>query len=247
MCTVTYIPVGGEIYITSNRDERRTRQTASDPAVYEGTTGRLLFPKDAQAGGTWIAVHDKGHALVLLNGAWERHSQQGPYRRSRGLILLDLADSRSPLQQFRDIDLTGIEPFTGIWLEERQLHECRWDGINKHHRHPDEAKPHIWSSVTLYDPEVIDKRKAWFREWIHAHPNPSQDEILRFHRFTGDGDPHNDLLMNRDGLMLTVSITSIRHTDSGAYMRYLDIPSRRTETGELQWVPGLKRQDAEHH
>ncbi len=27
-------------------------------------------------------------------------------------------------------------------------------------------KPHIWSSVTLYDPAAIRKRENWFNKWI---------------------------------------------------------------------------------
>ena len=33
--------------------------------------------------------------------------------------------------------------------------------------------------------------------------------FFNFHRFTGDGDRHNDLMMNRDGKVGTVSITFI--------------------------------------
>jgi transport and Golgi organization protein 2 len=230
---VTYIPFCSGFFLTSNRDERRSRAVALEPSVYEAGTGLLLYPRDREAGGSWFAVHEKGCVLILLNGAFERHIPQGPYRKSRGLILLELADNRDPLRHFHDLDLAGIEPFTVLLLEEGQLHECRWDGAIRHHREPDPGVPHIWSSVTLYDPEAIQKREAWFDDWLQEHPSPDQAAILHFHQFTGDGDRHNDLLMNRDERMLTVSITSLRYAEERATMTYLDIPGRRSVTREL--------------
>ncbi|MEJ0104483.1 MAG: hypothetical protein WDO19_18800 [Bacteroidota bacterium] len=44
-----------------------------------------------------------------------------------------------------------------------------------------------------------------------------------FHQFTGDGDNHNDLAMNRDGKVFTVSITGVEIADQKAMMTYLDL------------------------
>src|SRR5256885_16059260 len=83
--------------------------------------------------------------------------------------------------------------------------------------------PHICSSATLYDEEVINKRKSWFEEWLVLHPAPTQDEIMRFHQFTGDGESHNDLLMNPDGKVFTVSITSALIRDDKIRKQYLAV------------------------
>lgn len=227
MCTVTYIPVGESVFITSNRDEHGRRAPALYPEVYAGSTGRLLYPKDGQAGGSWFAVHGRGHVLVLLNGGFTRHIPQPPYRRSRGLVLLELTDSPGPLHSFQFMVLDGIEPFTLILVEEGKLYECRWDGKEKHLLQPAPDQPYIWSSATLYEPGVSQKRGQWFEQWLLANPRPDQDDILRFHQFTGDGDSRNDLLMNRDGLLLTVSITAVRYSREGASMRYLDMAGRQ--------------------
>jgi Transport and Golgi organisation 2 len=241
MCTVTYIPGGNGICFTSNRDERSGRAAALEPAIYEASAGNLMYPKDLQAGGTWFVVHENRQVLVLLNGGRVRHVPQGPYPKSRGLILLELADSKSPLHRFKTLDLEGIEPFTVVLLEGGELHECRWDGANKDHREQDQGAPHIWSSVTLYDPEVIRRRRVWFEDWLHENPDPDQDAILRFHRFTGDGDGRNDLLMNRDNEVLTVSITSVRCVGEDALMTYLDIRGGRTTRMELKLVDPPKK------
>ncbi|MGL1516781.1 NRDE family protein, partial [Vibrio parahaemolyticus] len=48
------------------------------------------FPKDPDGGGTWIALKENGDVAILLNGAFENHIPAYPYRRSRGLIFLDI-------------------------------------------------------------------------------------------------------------------------------------------------------------
>jgi len=186
-------------------------------------TGRILFPRDAQAGGTWFAVHENGNTLVVLNGARVRHQPAPPYRKSRGLIVLELADSPDPRQSFLEMNLDGIEPFTLILAEGRRLHECRWDGTAKETLRIDASQPHIWSSVTLYDDAAIAARRAWFRAWMDENPDPSQQEILQFHQSAGDDDRYNGLLMDRDGRMLTVSISSLQSSPEAAIMRYLDM------------------------
>jgi hypothetical protein len=193
----------------------------------------MLFPKDPHAGGTWIAAHENGNALVFLNGGFVAHSPQPPYRKSRGLILLDLLDSSSPVNSFMAINLNNIEPFTAVLWEEKLLFECRWDGKRKHQRDLNGAKPHIWSSVTLYDETVINKRKSWFDEWVRSNKRPDGASIMHFHQFTGDGDQHNDLLMNREGKVRTVSITQLQLGASGATMQYLDVQSGRSASVSL--------------
>ena len=50
---------------------------------------------------------------------------------------------------------------------------------------------------------------------------------MNFHRFTGDGDKKNDLLMTRDGIYTTVSVTSIFMTRDRGNMKYLDLKENR--------------------
>lgn len=228
MCTVTFIPAGDKIYLTSNRDEKHWRSAALPPAVYPFPSGKILFPKDGDAGGTWIAAHENGNAIVFLNGGRIRHTPQPPYRKSRGLILLDLIEGRTAFNSFLAINLNNIEPFTAIIWDDGHLFECRWDGVQKYHHELSYKQPHIWSSVTLYDEEVINRRRRWFNSWLKKHPQPGQEDILHFHQFTGDGDQHNDLMMNRDGLVFTVSVTSMAITDQLVSMQYVDLQREKT-------------------
>ena len=182
MCTVTFIPVGEKIFITSNRDENKQRATAMAPAVYKMQTGNIRFPRDTQAGGTWIALHENGNAVIFLNGGKEKHICRPPYKKSRGLVLLDIMDSAEPFEKFLDISLDNIEPFTAIIWSNGRLYECSWEGSNKNFCRLKTDIPHIWSSVTLYDEEAVQKRRKWFAEWQKKNVAPSLENILAFRR-----------------------------------------------------------------
>lgn len=235
MCTVTFIPGKDSIFFTSNRDEKRVRTDAAPPAAYEFSSGKIMYPKDGNAGGTWIAAHENGNVIVFLNGGWKAHVSTPPYRKSRGLILLDLADHHTPFNCFLAINLNNIEPFTAIIYDNHHLFECRWDGSRKHATELDPSAKYIWSSCTLYNDEVINRRNSWFEEWLTRHPEPSQKDILLFHQFTGDGDIRNGLLMNRNNEMFTVSITSVEHTSSGISMEYVDIKNKESYSRQLSF------------
>lgn len=233
MCTVTFIPTGDKIYLTSNRDEKHWRSPALAPGTYAFPSGKIMFPKDGDAGGTWIAAHENGNAIIFLNGGLVKHTPEPPYRKSRGLILLDLIEASTPYNSFLAINLNNIEPLTAIIWDDYHLFECRWDGERKHTKQLDSLAPHIWSSVTLYDEEVISKRNKWFEMWLKKQPYPTLHDILHFHQFTGDGDQHNDLLMNRDGQVFTVSVTSMVVTENEVTMHYVDVQNKKTFTHEL--------------
>jgi uncharacterized protein with NRDE domain len=132
MCTVSFVPVKDKFIITSNRDEKTSRKIAIRPqlSVYNGQ--KLIFPKDADAGGTWIVMKENGDAAVLLNGAFICHDAEPPYRSSRGIILLNIFSAERPSVTFTKISLQDIEPFTLIMLENNCLYEFRWDGTEKY-------------------------------------------------------------------------------------------------------------------
>jgi len=235
MCTVSFIRVKEKIFLTSNRDEKHFRSSAIPPTFYASETGKLLFPKDGDAGGTWIAMHENGNAIIFLNGGFISHLPQPPYRLSRGVILLDLISHSSPFQHFSKMNLSSIEPFTAVIWEENRLYESRWDGNQKYSLELDSTAAHIWSSVTLYDTEVISRRKSWFTQWLQNNPEPTLDDILHFHQFTGDGDSHNDLMMNRNGQVYTVSITGLELRDRNGFMKYMDLKNKLHFSEEINF------------
>ena len=222
MCTVTFMLSEGKFHLTSNRDEKSTRLPALPPREYKMENCTLLFPKDANAGGTWVALKDNGDAAILLNGGLYPHHHQPPYKKSRGIVLIDILKNEQPYDCFLLYDCNHIEPFTLILFTNLELYECRWDGRQKHVKQLNISQPYIWSSVTLYSTEIISKRKQWFMDWIRKTEKPQQAEIFHFHRFTGEGDSANDLFMNRENETKTVSITSISIGKEECEMLYWD-------------------------
>lgn len=223
MCTVTYVPTINGCLLTSSRDENIKRPKALSPAVYFHNGTKLIYPKDALANGSWIAVSENGSVAVLLNGAFEKHISKPPYRKSRGLILLDILAHPQPAFCFLGISLAGIEPFTLILFLNHLLYEARWDGTEKHFKQLDESLPCIWSSATLYSSSVRSKRKTWFEKWLTDHTGFSEKNIFNFHLFAGDEDKNNSVLMNRNNEMLTVSITGVSIKYDKTVMKYYDV------------------------
>ena len=193
----------------------------------------MIFPKDGNAGGTWISLCNNGNAGVLLNGAFTKHERRENYTRSRGLIFLDIMDNVRPLHAFLKTSLAGIEPFTLVLWQQNNLYECRWDANDRKHCLPlKNYRPYIWSSSTLYDDEIRKRRELWFVKWLNQHPVPTREEIFEFHHFAGDGDKKNDLFMNRDGKVFTVSITNIELDAQRGIMSYTDVISEEQSAAE---------------
>ena len=162
MCTLTYIPVHQQDFIfTTNRDEKPGR-IALYPDHYTIGNYKMLFPKDSEASGTWMLIHEKNYSLCLLNGAFEKHEHKPPYRKSRGLVVLEYAQYKNTVDFVKHYNFQGIEPFTLVIInydKERSLEEVRWDASSIHYRKLDAQKVAIWSSATLYPSEIADKRK----------------------------------------------------------------------------------------
>ncbi|MGZ8518036.1 MAG: NRDE family protein [Chitinophagaceae bacterium] len=237
MCTVTYIPVNDKYFISSNRDEKNTRSQAIPPAAYRLNNKMLIFPKDGDAGGSWIALHENGNAAVLLNGAFEKHEPLPAYRKSRGLIFLNIIAEERPVRYFHQMALLEIEPFTLVIVENNNLYECRWNGKEKYYQQLSKHRPYIWSSVTLYDKEIIKKREKWFAGFLNKTPHPTQKDIMDFHQFTGDGNSHDDLVMERQGTFATVSITSVLLTGERGNIKYLDLKNDSMHEKKIEFAP----------
>jgi uncharacterized protein with NRDE domain len=247
MCTVTYIPsTGNGYFLTSNRDEKKIRLVAQKPVWYLYASGKILFPKDGNAGGTWMALHENGNAMVLLNGATQAHQYLPPYRKSRGVVFLDIFDHPQPLAAFDQVNLHKIEPFTLVIRQQQYLFLTRWDGMDKTIEELDPAKGYIWSSSTLYSNEVIRKRKEWFDLFLTQHQDAGVDEILNFHRFAGDGDETNDVLMNRNDELFTVSITQLYRNQLNSLFQYYDLQNADHSAHEfLHQMPVTTYNDVE--
>ncbi|MBX9783061.1 MAG: NRDE family protein [Chitinophagaceae bacterium] len=228
MCTVTYIPHKDGFYLTSNRDEKKIRLKAEEPKWYPFASGQIMFPKDGNAGGTWMALHENGNAMVLLNGGFINHVPALVYRKSRGLVFLDVFDHPQPVAAFEQINLHKVEPFTLVIRQQQYLFEAVWDGDEKTLTECDVLQPRIWSSATLYDADVVKRRKEWFEAFIKNNGTVNNTHILNFHHFAGDGDRSNDVLMNRNNELFTVSISQLERSGNDSAFHYFDLQSNQT-------------------
>lgn len=222
MCTVSFVASNDKIIITSNRDEQVIRPAIA-PQKYKIGNKELLFPKDPKAGGTWYVVDEKANVLVLLNGAAEKHILNPPYRRSRGLIVLDLMGSASPIHAWTELDLEHIEPFTIVLFEDRKLYQLRWNGSEKETMSLDASQPHIWSSSTLYAEEVREKRAQWFDTYLDSADVVTPEDMLHFHQYTENGNCENGLVINRNDILKTLSITQAVIENGNLALYYSDL------------------------
>jgi uncharacterized protein with NRDE domain len=207
MCTVSFVTTNGKVIITSNRDEKVHRPSAIEPKNYLINNKNIIFPKDTKAGGTWFAIDENGTILVLLNGAKEKHQVAHSYRKSRGLIVLDIISSLSPKDFWQEIDLENIEPFTLVLFQNRELFQLQWNGNEKETTALDNTKNYVWSSSTLYSKDIRENRSNWFYTFLDLNPAVSEKEMLQFHRYTEEGNHENGLVINRNEELKTLSIT----------------------------------------
>ncbi|HNP68636.1 MAG TPA: NRDE family protein [Aequorivita sp.] len=229
MCTITFIPkTNNDFVLTSNRDEAPGRETFP-PEIYEEDGVKLLYPKDAVAGGTWIGASDKKRIVCLMNGGFVAHKREAFYRKSRGLVVKDLLKSANLKKEIENYDFCGIEPFTTVlieWETEVQLLQLVWDG-ETYHFSEEPLAPHIWSSSPLYPENLKKKREQWFSAFLLETKNPSEEELLQFHKTAGEGDLNSNLIMDR-GFIKTKSITQISKKENAIEMRYEDLQTGKT-------------------
>lgn len=113
MCTLAaFVRVAADVplLIAANRDEFLDRPTAEpsqiahDPWVFAG--------QDLNAGGTWFGVNQHDMVVGLLN----RRQVQGPdpSRRSRGLLCLEILQTRSPDEAVEKLRATSGDAYNGF-------------------------------------------------------------------------------------------------------------------------------------
>ena len=220
MCTVSLVQTRGRVIVTSNRDEHKDRQKAERPAWHSYKGVDLQFPRDPKGGGSWIVLRHDGYWGVILNGAFVNHTDQGPYRMSRGIILLDLLSAVEPLEAWKAIDLDRIEPFTVI-LGTQSRFVMRWTGSEKKEEELSKSDPYIWASSTLYTTDHQRNRENWFEELLSEIHNPAPEDVLRFHS-NPRGGKENGLVIDRTSGIRTVSVTQIVLEQGQQTMSYYD-------------------------
>lgn len=223
MCTLSFYPIRNGFILTSNRDVDGNRPAALPPEEVWVENRKLVFPLDPQGKGTWICADDRGRVWILLNGARFKHLSEPPYRMSRGLLLLDPALHQDPdaFRQFANLE--GIEPFTLVEASVDSIRVLRWDGNLREVEELDPAFPHIWSSSTLYAPEVARAREQVFSDWVSENDPLDREDLLAFHLSSGHGNPVDDRVLAFPSGQQTVSVSSLYMQSDFLNWLYLDL------------------------
>lgn len=236
MCTVTLIPSPGHekgFILTSNRDEAAGRK-AFAPHFYSEMGIKMLYPKDTEAGGTWIGLSERCRLICLLNGGFENHTRREKYRKSRGVVVKELLAAPDVFSELDNYDFTNIEPFTLIiadWKADRLFAEFVWDGGEKYLKMLAEG-PHVWSSSPLYDNDMKDLRSGWFREFLNKQKLTAED-LWEFHHSGGEGNKEVDLIMDR-GFVKTQSITQVENLPQYTRMKYKDLSEEKISITDFE-------------
>lgn len=225
--------------LTSNRDEREIRPTLSPTIYYQGNC-KLVYPKDEKAGGSWIAMNNKGNINCLLNGGFIVHQKQKFHTKSRGTVLLEFTASSISIHDFfAQNDLNNVEPFTIVAIKHangiiQNLTEFIWDGNDKYFRQLEINSPYIWSSVTLYNEEHRKQRKKWFEQFYKQHKdNMTPQKIIDFHSCNHTNDNSINIVMQREGGLKTLSITQVLPINNKIKMIYSDLLNNSVKQIEL--------------
>lgn len=193
MCTVSWFPLadgGFELFV--NRDELRSRPPARPPAMAVSHGVRYLAPEDTAAGGTWVAVNERGLALSLLNREWPGPRPDPEGFTSRGALVRDLAGSArldgegGAMARLAECDLERFQPFTLLALAPGERARLAWwDGRALHTPEEGEPAPPLASSSPL--PDVVTIRRALWLETVASDavgedPRRRRAASLAFHR-----------------------------------------------------------------
>lgn len=270
MCTVSWIHQPGGYQLFCNRDERRTRKPALPPQVLDFQNVKAIAPRDGDFGGSWISVNEFGLALSLLNlhrgtdfslSRPERQTSVCPTDfTSRGLLLMELASSRSReevLERIAKARLENFQPFTLLTLtpDEAAL-IIRWDGSECLIDRDAEGRMPLTSSSFDSD-RVIEARKrkfseltwAWIadvasapaiREALAERPRSIDASLLLdFHRNHDPAPSAYSTCMHRPDAE-TVSFSRVKVNSNSVEFRYHPHSPCREGKAEIQFLPRAK-------
>lgn len=229
MCTVSYITHGNKRIITSNRDEHVSRPAAFHPKEEYVNGFKITYPRDPKGKGTWFALRGDGVGIVLLNGAFKKHTPKQNYALSRGLIVLQIISDKEPENQLSKIDLLEIEPFTLVFFDGKQLLEFRWDGTTKHKKQLNPDENYIWSSTTLYDEIAKVQREKLFNKFLEETSSLTENAVIDFHLGNND-DFENGFIIKRQSGLQTVSITQAQIGKGAIDMTYFDLRNTKNDS-----------------
>lgn len=227
MCTVSVVPAKGTYIFTFNRDENPERHTPHFIRRKKLAHKEIYFAQDSKAGGSWFIADSLGNVIMLFNGAFKKHVKEGAYKKSRGVILIEIAVAGDMLLRFKNMLLDGVEPFSVILFEHKNLYRLTWDGRDKHEALLLNETSYIFSSATLYSSDVQQQRRQWLKDYLKNTAVDSKT-IFDFHAGYNKEDKENGLIIERPEGCSTLSISQAVVSYTGMQLKHVDLKTGQT-------------------
>jgi hypothetical protein len=227
MCTLTYRLTESGYELFFNRDEQRSRAQAVIPRLDNELNA--IYPIDPIGKGTWLAVHQSGLSLALLNYYQaEKKALQGEFK-SRGEIILSLLKNTDnifeainclPLKDYQPFQLCVFLP--DFSLNNNKLYSFQWDGICLNE--VNNTLP-ITSSGVDYE-RVYQARKNTFHQLMKKQL-PSTETFINYHQSQQE-DGALSVNMSREDAhtvsfsQITVNKNDLKETTNHISFKYID-------------------------
>lgn len=235
MCTLSWLPRPDGFSFWHGRDERTTRAPGVPPSfIRRGGLGAIA-PRDPDAGGTWVAVNERGLTFGLANlyppdGVTEDVLVPGLVTRGRIIDEL-LATATAPEARLRlqAMDPAVFAPFTLAVLDPGwppELH--RWDGVELETRST--TSPGLLLTSSGAGRRTEDTRRA---EYARLAPGelPRAEDIEALHRLHLPSLGPDSFCMHREEAG-TASLTRVDVEMARITMTYTPGPPCRTPSLE---------------
>lgn len=222
MCTLTYrlTETGYELFF--NRDEQRSRAKAYLPKLNADL--HAIYPLDPIGKGTWLAVHQSGLSLALLNYYQVEKKLAGGHFISRGeLILRLLKNPNSVIETLKSMDLQHYQPFqlclfpADLRRNDNKLSCFQWDSFMLTEQQ--QTLP-ITSSGVDYA-QVYQARKKQFTQLVSLN-EPTTKQLLAFHQSQKKEGKLSVKMCREDAKTVSFSHLCIDDEITFNYVDYLD-------------------------
>ena len=245
MCTVSWTLSADGYHLFCNRDEKRSRARAVPPCIHTELKLQMVWPRDPEGGGTWIAVNSRGISLALLNGCNLGEPTGGelakanagvPPKESRGALparLIRLGSVRAIWGAVEAMRLGKYLPFTLLVLAPGETAQVLgWDGQEK--RNIADCASFGFITSSSMDPCGVRKyRRALFDSLRRQSSTVSPKVLCSFHESHGKAASAYSPCMHRPDAE-TVSFSWIRVDAAEVNFFY-------TPSAPCRWSPGETR------
>lgn len=225
MCTFTAVKSADNVlFLTMNRDEKRMRLEAGlEVQCY--SNGEIVFPKDAEAGGTWLGSNSDGVVCALLNRYQDTATPNAANMCSRGAIIPDalrFGGFDAVCQHLQSVDFSVYQPCNVLVFSLQQARCFGWSGQALHVSDVSSEQPYMLTSSSVEAAYTLSYREGLFRQWAQSYKEATlgaESVLAEYHTATKTGAESESVLMSR-ALTHTKSISQIVMSEYSQELHY---------------------------